>query len=262
MKPAQRTSMAIAAGLAAVLAYWAYGSSRSPSGVQLAATPRASAAAGIAAPSLQTPTTDSPGSPDTADAHAEALAKQSPASALRYLQRCYAQGTCALAANPEGLHEHFAVVQAVLEQLKRLEGTASETELAAWARELMQFPDGHVQAAALRLAAKLPPSAQTSQIVVAALKESYDAVLLGKAYPVLEKWQSLGLTAGYDDMFAALVSTGGWQAAQSVAENLGPFLNEGNVPRFQQIAMQLPPGARKDALTRVLRDYRLLRQGG
>jgi hypothetical protein len=154
------------------------------------------------------------------------------------------------------------VVGAVLKQIDQLQAQGNPAEQAMLARELLGFPDGHVQAAALALAAKLPPAAETVAAAVSALGQSYDAVLLEKAYPVLRQWQQLGLTAGYDDMLVGLVHTGGWQAAQSVAENLGPFLNAGNVARFEQVARELPPGARQQALLRSLRDYELLRRGG
>lgn len=190
----------------------------------------------------------------------QALAALPAAQALRQLKSCYFKDSCQL-AGPEGLDEHFAVSRALVAQLQRLGESGNTAEQAAWARELLSFPDGHVQAAALALAARLPPSAETVGAAVAALGESYDAVLLRQAYPVLQQWQQLGLNAGYDEMFLKLVHTGGWQAAQSVAENIGPFLNAGNVARFEQIANQLQPGARQEALKRALRDYQLLRSG-
>lgn len=47
-----------------------------------------------------------------------------------------------------------------------------------------------------------------------------------------------------------------------MADNLGPFLNAGNVGRFEQVARQLQPGARQQALLRTLRDYQLQQAGG
>lgn len=190
-----------------------------------------------------------------------ALGQATPAQALRTLTRCHAADTCRLTRG-EGLDEHFEVVGLLVQQLERLAAQGSQAEQAAWARELLAFPDGHVQAAALALAARLPPSTDTVAAAVAALARSYDAVLLAKAYPVLQQWQQLGLSGGYDDMFVSLVHTGGWQAAQSVAENVRPFLNAGNVGRFEQVARQLPPGARQQALARALRDFQLQQQGG
>ena len=189
------------------------------------------------------------------------LSSAPPAQALRTLIRCHAADSCRLTRG-EGMDEHFEVVRLLLEQLDRLATHGSPADQAAWARELLAFPDGHVQAAALALAARLPPSAETAAVAVAALSRTYDAVLLAKAYPVLQQWQQLGLSSGYDDMFVGLVHTGGWQAAQSVAENVGPFLNAGNLGRFEQVARQLQPGARQQALLRSLRDYQLQHAGG
>jgi hypothetical protein len=190
-----------------------------------------------------------------------ALAAAPPGERLRALVKCHAANSCHVSSH-EGLDEHFEVVAAVLQQLDRLAAQGNVAEQTAWARELLAFPDGHVQAAALALAARLPPSAETVAAAVQALGKTYDAVLLAKAYPVLRQWQQLGLSAGYDEMLAGLVHTGGWQAAQSVAENLGPFLNAGNVGRFEQLARQLPAGARQQALLRTLRDYQLQQTGG
>ncbi|MFT7776260.1 hypothetical protein [Roseateles sp.] len=227
---------------------------------------QAPVAAGAASAALP-PTLPVPAEADAASALADgavtpaALAAVPPAQALRALQQCYAANACRVSSR-EGMDEHFEVVVGVLQQLERLAAQGSTAEQVAAVRELLAFPDGHVQAAALALAAKLPPSAETVSAAVAALGKSYDAVLLNKAYPVLQQWQQLGLSSGYDDMFAGLVHTGGWQAAQSVAENVGPFLNAGNVSRFEQVARQLPPGARQQALLRTLRDYRLQQSGG
>jgi hypothetical protein len=221
----------------------------------------AGASAGASAAAGQPAAPASDALPLTEPVRPAALAALAPAQALRTLQQCHAGDSCRLTRG-EGMDEHFEVVRLLLQQLERLAAQGSPAEQAAWARELLAFPDGHVQAAALALAAKLPPSAETAAAAVATLGKSYDAVLLGKAYPVLQQWQQLGLSAGYDDMFIGLVHTGGWQAAQSVAENIGPFLNAGNVGRFEQVARQLPPGARQQALLRSLRDYELQRRGG
>lgn len=187
------------------------------------------------------------------------LPEGNPAAALRTLKSCYFANRCNL-ASPEGLEEHFAVSRAVVERLRQL--PADPALRAEMAREFIGFPDGHVQAAALALAAALPSSADTVAAVVAALRESSDAVLLEKAYPVLRDWQSRGLNNGFDEMFLGLVSTGGWNAAQSVAENVLPFLHEGNVERFRAAAEKLQPGARQEALRRAVRDFELQRRGG
>lgn len=224
-----------------------------PAGLPATASPSAGPGSAPATAAASSPTTEPVG--------AAAAIAAPPAQALRALVQCHAANSCRVSSR-EGLDEHFEIVAALTQQLDRLAAQGSPAEQAAWARELLGFPDGHVQAAALALAARLPPSAETASAAVAALGKTYDAVLLGKAYPVLQQWQQLGLTSGYDDMFVGLVHTGGWQAAQSAAENVGPFLNAGNVGRFEQVARQLQPGARQQALLRSLRDYQLQRQGG
>lgn len=266
-KPARRAFGAIAVlglGAAALALVWQERDGVAAAGPQSQPPPALAAGPGNGAASAGAPASSTSGAEQAASAvlaaASQALATLPAAQALRQLKSCYFKDSCQL-AGPEGLDEHFAVSRALVAQLQRLGESGNTAEQAAWARELMAFPDGHVQAAALALAARLPPSAETVGAAVAALGESYDAVLLRQAYPVLQQWQQLGLNAGYDEMFLKLVHTGGWQAAQSAAENIGPFLNAGNVARFEQIASQLQPGARQEALQRALRDYRLLRSG-
>jgi hypothetical protein len=260
-----KAALALAAAAAVVAGLW-WTQRGDPAPAVVAATPPASPSLPPSASPLgwTAPPAASAGATGAIDAGPAAVAAVGtapPAQALRTLTQCHAANTCRLTRG-EGLDEHFAVVGLLLQQLDRLAAQGSPAEQAAWARELLSFPDGHVQAAALALAARLPPSPETAAAAVAALARSYDAVLLAKAYPVLQQWQQLGLSAGYDDMFVGLVHTGGWQAAQSVAENIVPFLNAGNVGRFEQVARQLPPGARQQALLRSLRDFELQRRGG
>lgn len=191
---------------------------------------------------------------------AAAGAMPAPA-ALKALKQCYFTDTCGLASN-EGLESHFAASRAIVAQLKALPAQATTAEQAKLVQEFLAFPDGHVQAEALALAARLPPDAATVQAAVAALRESYDSVLFRQAFPILQQWQQQGLNAGYEDMLAEVLHTGGWHAAQAVAENLTPFLTDSNLARFEALRGQLAEGARKAALTRSLADYRLQRTGG
>lgn len=199
-------------------------------------------------------------STSTAGQLAAAGALPAPA-ALKALKQCYYADNCGL-AGPEGLEAHFAASRAIVARLKALPAEASPAEQAALAREFLAFPDGHVQAEALALAARLPPDAATVNATVAALRESYDSVLFRKAFPILQQWQQQGLSAGYEDMLAEVLYTGGWHAAQAVAENLTPFLNDSNLARFEAVRAQLADGARKNALSHSLAQYRLQRSGG
>lgn len=257
-----RTVLALAAAAAVGTGLWWF---QRDDGVRMAAetsvSPPPAVLGSASGPALTAPSAAAASAPLPQPITAAALAAQTPSQAVRGLLQCHAANNCR-ATSREGLDEHFEIVSALTQQIGRLQAQGSTAEQTALARELLAFPDGHVQAAALAMAAKLPPSAETQSAAVSALGKTYDAVLLDKAYPVLRQWQQLGLTAGYDDMFVGLVHTGGWQAAQSVAENVGPFLNAGNVTRFEQVARELQPGARQQALLRSLRDYRLQQQGG
>ncbi|MDR7335386.1 hypothetical protein [Roseateles asaccharophilus] len=253
-------ALALAAAVGAGL-WWSQRDDGAPAGGEARASPQPALAGAAVGPVMAQAPALAASLPLQEPINATALASQTPVQAVRGLLQCHAANTCRVTSR-EGLDEHFEIVGALMQQIERLQAQGNPAEQSALVRELLAFPDGHVQAAALALAAKLPPSTETVSAAVAALGKTYDAVLLDKAYPVLRQWQQLGLTAGYDEMFVGLVHTGGWQAAQSVAENVGPFLNAGNVARFEQVARELQPGARQQALLRSLRDYQLQRQGG
>jgi len=184
-----------------------------------------------------------------------------PAAALLALKRCYLADRCG-GTPSEGLETHFAVSKAISERLTALPANGDVAEQAALAREFLAFPDGHVQAAALALAARLPQDTATVNATVTALADSYDQLLFRKALPVLQQWQAVGLSSGYDDMLATTLQTGGIHAAQVVAENLLPFVNDANIGRYEALAQGMQPGARATALRQSLRDYRLLKTGG
>lgn len=77
---------------------------------------------------------------------AAVLAAQPPGQAVRGLLQCHATNSCR-AASREGLDEHFEIVGALMQQIERLQAQGNPAEQSALVRELLAFPDGHVQAA-------------------------------------------------------------------------------------------------------------------
>lgn len=189
------------------------------------------------------------------------IGQLAPVPALRLLKSCYFADSCGF-PQTDNLSSHFAASKAIADRLALLSTNGDVAQSGALAREFLAFPDGHVQAAALALAARLPPDSGTVNAAVSALSDSYDEQLFRQALPVLQQWQQLGMSSGFDDMLATTLHTGGVHAAQVVAENLRPFLNDGNIGRFESVLKTLQPGAREAALRQSLRDYRLLSAGG
>jgi len=175
---------------------------------------------------------------------------------------CLAAGNCP-GPETDSRAMHFRAVAEMAARLKALNERADPATRQALAREYIGFPDGHVQAAALALAASTPPDAQTAQATLAALKATHDAELYRQAFAVLAQWQRAGLGSGMDDVFTHTLRQGGLHAGQAVAENLLPFLNDQNVSHYQALAAQLPEGsARRLALQQVVQEYGRLRTGG
>lgn len=194
---------------------------------------------------------------------ASAALQQTPAMALRTLRRCYYADNCGFNTSPEDPRApHFAAARAIAERLQALPRDGSPAELAGLARDFMAFPDGHVQEAALSLAAALPPDAATAGAAIAMLADSHDAPLFKSALPVLDQWQKLGLSAGLDSLLQDTLRSGGLYAAQVVAENLTPFVNDANWSQYQALAQSMPEGQRRVALLQSLREYRLQKTGG
>lgn len=245
-----------AAGLSAGLLWWP----PDPAPVQPPAAAGAQALpAGLAMPWQDGAAVLGPDDPPIPTATPASL--PTPQQALQQLRRCYFADSCGF-PETDSRSAHFAAAHAIVAQLRALPQDASPAELGALAREFLAFPDGHVQAEALRLAAQLPPDAATVGSVIAALADSHDALLFKKALPVLDRWQQLGLNAGLDDLMLGTLRTGGLFAAQTVAENLLPFVNQANHGQYQALLAELPEGSRRQALQHSLREYRLQRSGG
>ncbi len=250
------------AGLSAGLLWWPVEPAPAqPQGASVGAG--AALPAALAIPRLDDAAEIGPhGTPTSAAGSAAAsTATPSPQQALQRLKRCYFANSCGF-PETDSRSAHFAAAHAIVAQLRALPQQGSPIELGALAREFLTFPDGHVQAEALRLAARLPPDAATLGSVIAALADSHDAVLFKQALPVLDQWQQLGLRAGLDDLMLGTLRTGGLFAAQAVAENLLPFVNEANRAQYQALVVELPEGARRQALQQSLREYHLQRSGG
>lgn len=255
-------SMALA-GLAGGLGWWLAEPARPPAGSAAAGRPLPES---LTPPWLPGPASEAQASaapPPASGSPAGAALQQPPALALQTLKRCYYADNCGFdtrADDPRGAH--FAAARAIAERLQALPRDGNPAELAGLAREFMAFPDGHVQEAALRLAATLPPEAATAGAAIAMLADSHDAPLFRQALPVLDQWQKLGLNAGLDTLLQDTLRTGGIYAAQVVAENLTPFINAANWSQYQALAQALPEGARRNALQHSLREYRLQKTGG
>lgn len=227
-------------------------------GVTVAASPSPALPQPVGEPG---PVTAEPAASGGAPPPALSIGQLAPVPALRLLKSCYFADSCGF-PQTDNLSSHFAASKAIAERLALLSANGDVAQSGALAREFLVFPDGHVQAAALALAARLPPDSGTVNTAVTALRDSYDEQLFRQALPVLQQWQQLGLNSGFDDMLAETLHTGGVHAAQVVAENLRPFLNDSNLGRFESVLQALQPGAREAALRQSLRDYRLLRAGG
>jgi hypothetical protein len=180
------------------------------------------------------------------------------AAQLHELRSCHAADTCGY-AQTDSRAAHFAATAAMASRLKALAGRPEALPIA---REFLSFQDGHVQSAALALLADAPPQADHAAAVLSMLKDNHDSVLLKQALPVLQNWQSKGLTQGLDDTLVKLLATGPHQVGLVLSAELLPFLHDGNFDRYQQLQSRLPEGRKREQLGQVLVEYQRLKTGG
>lgn len=143
---------------------------------------------------------------------------------------------------------------ALLDQLRQNAATADPTTLRDTAWTYLNWPDGHVQSAALALLSALPPVPENVPALTQALQDSFDAPLMRQALAELARYpaQADALTP----FFMEMLRTGSLFAGQEVAKGLLPFLTPGNVASYQQLLPTLDPqSAKARDLKAVLAEY-------
>ena len=206
-------------------------------------------------------------------AASQAAASHNPArivaGRLQALARCEQQPQNCNLDNSDPRAAHFDLGRRMaaelghLAMLARAGARMDEVDGAGIARNHMQNENGHVQEAALELMSALPPDSANADAILTALQQGHDAQIYAQAMRELQRYPDSGVRSRVESTLVETLQTGGHFAGQAVAQDILPFLDSGNVARFQELAEQLPPGsAKRRLLEGTLQEFRLRQSGG
>lgn len=186
---------------------------------------------------------------------------------LRFLNSCYTGIDC-------GYQDHdprqvdYQIGQEISDELRNLlsqwkNSEITETELEQAALDSLNNPDGHVQQAALDLLAQLPPSAKHFDAIIEITTENYDAMIVEQIMDELYRYIPQGYSAQIDQTFTDLITTGSPNAAQTVTQNIVPFLNNENIASYKDTLATLPANSKKaKQLKAAIEEFELQQSGG
>ncbi|TCS35737.1 hypothetical protein EDC30_10936 [Paucimonas lemoignei] len=162
---------------------------------------------------------------------------------------------------------HFDLGRRVATELNNLAvlaraGALGEVDGGSIARRYMQNEDGHIQEAALSLISALPANSANVDPILSALQQGHDAQIYSQAMRELVRYPDEGSRSRVENTLIETLQTGGHFAGQVVAEEILPFINSGNLARFQELAGQLPPGSAKRRLLEGTLSEFVQRQSG
>ncbi len=163
---------------------------------------------------------------------------------------------------------HFDLGQRVTKELAILAALARRNALGdvdgnGIARRSMQYEDGHVQEAALDLMSALPPNSANVDVILDTLQRGHDAQIYTQAMRELVRYPDQAARSRIESTLMETLQSGGHFAGQAVAQEIMPFLNSSNLPRFQELAQQLPPGsAKRRLLEGTLEEFKQQQSGG
>ncbi len=152
-----------------------------------------------------------------------------------------------------------------LVEAARNDNAAPEPRLGSFARRMLAFPDGHVQARAISLMGTIDPQPQNVDAIVTHLAGHHDAALFELGLAELGRYAgtSGSISEQIDGFLARTLRSGGHFAAQTVATNVGKLIHAGNLERFEALAAELPAQTRTARLLKsTLAEYRIVASGG
>jgi hypothetical protein len=156
--------------------------------------------------------------------------------------------------------------QQITEQLNRytelhLNNDYFDEEAAQMARELINNRDGFVQEAALDLMSAMGKNTENAQALLSALDQGYDAKIMNQAMKELTRYPELN--QDIDKLFSENLQTGSLYVAQEIALNILPYLNEGNIDHYIDVANKLPQQSKRaDALWSNIKEFKLRQTAG
>lgn len=181
---------------------------------------------------------------------------------LTALNECYKSETCDFPqADPRSYEVELS--KAVAKKLKEFRlGYRRDPRAARIARLFMRNSNGFVQDEALKLFAELPISKENLQAITDGLYNTPDALIIEKALPELQRYMGSHYEATVHSFLSTTLATGAHFSAETVSQNISPFITRSSYSKYKNASDLLPAGATtKRNLNSALRDFKRVETG-
>ncbi|ALS96874.1 hypothetical protein [Lacimicrobium alkaliphilum] len=163
-------------------------------------------------------------------------------SALDQAKACQDTGECASSEDDPraAMFEQEKRLVAALKALQELYASHQfeDEQLAAITGEYLTSPLGRVQYQALEMMQQQSPVTDNARILLEALDDSYDDKVMESALTELQRYPELNQTI--DGLFIKNLRTGSFHVSRTIAQGIGPYLNQDNLDAYEAVLDKLP----------------------
>jgi len=145
--------------------------------------------------------------------------------------------------NSDPRASEFLRASLIVEQIHLLK-VYSDSDLAIEkVRELLSYPSGHVQEAALDILILSSASEDNIAPILSMLEKSFDAKIMKQALGELERYPDA--VNDYNEVFAQILQTGSMLASNELSKDILPFLSNENIGFYEEVLKKLNPDTQK-----------------
>ncbi len=174
---------------------------------------------------------------------------------MRETRDCFLAPDCTVGANEDPRAEYFeagdriaAGVRSLIERHRA--GAMDSAVLADIVDEFMEVESGRTRAAAIEAMGELPPAEARLETLLTTLDQHHDEKLFELALAEFQRYSEPERRARVDAFLQSNLRHGAHNPARAIARNLGPFLDDGNIAAYREIADELPADSRRAELLR------------
>lgn len=148
----------------------------------------------------------------------------------------------------------------IVKEAQKLLAFSSDDDVSVMARTLLAYEDGYVQEIALELLATTEPNERNLDSMLATIEKSYDTKIVKQ---IMSQLQRYPIDNRFEVVFEKLLEHGSIYAANTVASELLPFIQESNIESYKALLQRLDSNTKKAKLLKsTLFEYEMQNSGG
>ena len=184
--------------------------------------------------------------------------KEAILQSINRLLTCHKTQSCPV-DNSDPRASEFLRRDKIVQAAQKLLGYSGD-DVAAMARRLLAYEDGYVQEMALNLLDSMDLDTRNVDAMLDALEKSYDAKIVKQ---IMHQLQRYSVDNRFEVVFESLLTHGSIYAANTVARELLPFIQEDNIESYKAILHKLDANTKKAQLLKAtLFEYEMQHSGG